>query len=101
LTSILEEAPEKEEMQNEFEKYNAIGMIILILSSTKHENMVDELYLHFLILSSALLEGGNKKIQNSFYNFFTTFPKSELIFQKLYSIINNYTELLKLHSGDI
>jgi len=88
-------------LQNEFEKYDAIGMIILILSSTKHENMKDELYLHFLIFSSALLEGGNKKIQNSFYNYFTTYPKSEQIFQKLYSIINNFTEKLKLHDGDI
>ena len=44
LSSIIEEAPEKKIMQNEFEKYDAIGMIILILSSTKHPKLTDTMY---------------------------------------------------------
>ena len=83
-------------MQKEYEKYDAVGMIILILSSINNQNLTDELYRHFLLLCIELLQGGNMVMQNAFYNYFTTFPKSENIFKKLYNIINDFTNELKL-----
>ena len=76
-------------------------MIILILASTNHPHLTDELYQYFLILCIELLEGGNIVIQNSFYNYFTSYPKSENIFKKLYDIINSYTSKLTLNQTDI
>lgn len=71
-------------------------MIILILASTNHPHLTDELYQYFLILCIELLDGGNIVIQNSFFNYFTSYPKSENIFKKLYNIINKYTSKLTL-----
>jgi len=82
-------------MQNFFDKLEATKMLLYILSDPKHSQIDDDLFNEFLCFGISLLDGGNKTVQKTIYNYVTLFQKSEVMFAKFYSIIYEQIAFLK------
>lgn len=78
-----------EEMQNFFDKFNATKMFLNLISDSKTNMLEDDLLNQLLSFMIKLLEGGNSKVQKTIYNFFTYYPKSEMLFWKFHGIITD------------
>lgn len=74
-------------MQNFFDKFNATKMFLNLISDSKGNVLEDDLLNQLLSFMIKLLEGGNSKVQKTIYNFFTSYPKSEILFWKFHGII--------------
>ena len=94
---ILESASDKEELeifQNILNNYEATTMIMSIMSDEKFK-MNFELFSSLLNFGIKLLEGGNLMIQNKIHNYFISYPRSEMIFKRIYSLISNQMSTLR------
>ena len=81
---MIEDSPNMEETQNLMVQYDGITRILDILSKSSIPNQI---YSSFLSLLITTLEGGNKLVQKTIYNYFTNYPQSEQIFQKFDKIM--------------
>jgi len=82
-------------MQNLLDSLDASKMCLHLLSDSKQNPLEKDLLNALLKFIIKLLEGGNKQIQKTIYDYFLTFPKSEVIFWKFHSIIHDFIEDLK------
>ena len=70
-------------------------MILMVLSDWKNNPLDDEIFLNYLSFFTKLLEGGNKKIQKTVYEYFKTIPRSEFIFEKFFYVLSEQIDFLK------
>ena len=70
-------------------------MILTVFSDVGFE-MEPRISSTLLKFGIALLEGGNKKVQATIFHFFTTFPRSSTIFEKLYRSVNEQVEMIRI-----
>jgi len=61
-----------------------MATILFILSDYKDANRYDLLYNSLLSFGIQMLEGGNREVQKSVYNFFINYTSSEVFFLKLH-----------------
>lgn len=87
--------PKIEEIQNIFDQINALTMIFTVISEMKTHIIPDEIFDSLLSFLIVLIKGGNKICQKSAYNYFTTIPSSEYVFEKFHRIIVDQTEEIK------
>lgn len=83
-----------EETQNVLNYYGATSMILTIFSDQRFE-MDPDLFKVFLNLGINLLNKGNLKVQETIYNYFISYPRSEVLFERFYHLINLQIKLLK------
>ncbi|KAL4438749.1 hypothetical protein ABPG74_013422 [Tetrahymena malaccensis] len=84
------------EMQNTFDQLDAAVMVLTLISDVKENPFEDDqVILNLFNFLNKLLQGGNKKVQKTIYNFFVNHPKSEIIFQTFYTILLEHVEKLK------
>ncbi|EWS73528.1 inositol-triphosphate type 1 protein (macronuclear) [Tetrahymena thermophila SB210] len=84
------------EMQNIFDQLDAAIMVLTLISDIKENPFEDDkVLLNLFNFMNKLLQGGNKKVQKTIYNFFINHPKSEIIFQTFYTILLEQIEKLK------
>ena len=77
------------------DKEDAMEMILSVLSDSKHVELPHDLLESFLNFGITLLDGGNKKVQKTILPFFTSYPKSEIMFRRFYTFIRQQIERLK------
>lgn len=81
LSKIIEKGEDKEELQTLFNKLGATRMVLMVLSESCSQ-MDNEMFRSFLIFINVMLDEGNRKVQRTIYEFFTSYQKSEVIFQR-------------------
>jgi hypothetical protein len=91
LMETIATAPKREEIQNLLDDFDTMKMVLQIFAEA---NLEDELLLEFLTLGYMLMEGGNRRIQKTVYNFFVTTQYTEKFFEKLRNIITTETDKL-------
>ena len=64
-------------------------MILTVLCESNNDN---ELFRNYLMFANKLLEGGNRKVQKTILDFFTSYQKSEVIFQRFNYVIHRQIE---------
>lgn len=74
----------KEEKQNFLNLNNGMATILFILSDCRDAVHYNELYNSLLSFGIQMLEGGNREVQKSVYNFFINYTSSEVFFLKLH-----------------
>ena len=77
-------------MQNFFNKCGVTQMIFMFLSNSK--NIMNDNFNNVILLANQILEGGNFKVQQSFYDFFLKADNSENFFKHFYQQINQEIE---------
>lgn len=82
-------------MQNFFDRYDATKMLLSILSDPKHTLIEDDILNELLEFGISLLEGGNPNVQKTIFSFCTIHTKSEVMFAKFHSIINEQIDFLQ------
>lgn len=86
-----EEMSEKEEIQCLMNKFGATRMVLIVLSESQ-ALLDNETLTHFVMFLNSLLDEGNHEVQKTIFEFFTTYAKSEVIFQRFNLIIKNQIE---------
>mgnify|MGYP000911866170 FL=1 len=76
-------------------KEEAMEMILSVLSDPNNLKIQEELLDTFLKFGIALMEGGNRKVQKTIYDYCVSFPRSEIMFKRLYTLIQNQIDKLK------
>ncbi|KAL4492562.1 hypothetical protein ABPG72_007675 [Tetrahymena utriculariae] len=96
MLNDCEEEKQLEETQNLFDSLDATKMCLHLLSdSKKNPIQKKELLDSILKFMIKLLEGGNLQVQKTIFDYFMTYPESEVIFHLFYSIINDYIQDVK------
>ena len=70
-------------------------MLLNVLSDSQVHNMDDILLYHYLEFGIALLDGGNLKVQKTIYNFCKAYQKTETMFSKFHTIIQQQIETMQ------
>lgn len=78
-------------LQDEFHEYGAAKVVLGLMCDKEIEDQTLTSLLYFAI---KLLEGGNEKIQQDFYQYFITVTSSNAFFQKVYELVNEFIEKL-------
>lgn len=76
-------------LQDDFCEYGAVKVLLSLLCDKDTKEIAFNSLLFFAI---RLLEGGNEKAQQSFYQFFITTSTSYVLFEKLANCINEYID---------
>lgn len=98
---ILDNCKSKQELtkhQNLLSNFEATNMILSILSDRKFKLEFD-LFLSLLNFGIKLLENGNSYIQKNIFNYFISYPRSELIFKRIHHLIANSMKSLRDHTS--
>lgn len=88
-----EQAESKRRAQEELRELRIVNIILELMCDKSLEKSIFSILIHFSI---KLLDGGNEKVQQDFFNFFTTFPISENFFCRIYSMINDFISFLTM-----
>lgn len=78
-----------DKLQNEFCEYDAAKIVLGLMCDRDTEI---ESFNALLLFAIRLLEGGNEKAQQDFYQFFITMSSSNVFFERLYMMISEYIE---------
>jgi hypothetical protein len=79
----------REKLQNEFCEHGAAKIALGLMCDRETH---PEAFSALLTLSIQLLEGGNQKAQQDFYQYFITMTVSSVLFERIANIITDYTE---------
>lgn len=77
------------------DKEEAMETILSVLSDLNYLNMPDELLDTFLKFGITLLDGGNSKVQKTIYNHCLAVTRSEIMFKRFYTLIQDQITKLK------
>ncbi|EAR98945.2 MIR domain protein (macronuclear) [Tetrahymena thermophila SB210] len=92
------ETPEQEEkMQNILDQLGATRMTLYVISEN-HKNLDSELLSEFIKFLCTLLNGGNKRVQKTIYEFYISHQKSEMIFKRFDNIIRKQISSIELQA---
>lgn len=95
----IDDKKKKEELQNQFDNLGAMKMVLYVLS--RHSKAMDnDLLLNFLHLGTTMLEGGNKSVQKTIYEYFSNNQKSEIIFQRFEQIIRKQISNIEMQAKE-
>lgn len=93
FTLMIDNTEKVKEIQDLFNKNNAINVILSILSSSGYID--DELIVSILKFINGLLKDRNSNTQRTIMNYFSTFRQSENIFKRIDQILGRWIEYLK------
>ena len=79
----------REKLQNEFCEHGAAKIALGLMCDRETQ---PEAFNSLLLFSIQLLEGGNQKAQQDFYQYFITMTVSSVLFERIALIITDYTE---------
>ncbi|EAR95948.2 MIR domain protein (macronuclear) [Tetrahymena thermophila SB210] len=97
LQNIEDDNAAKEKRQNVMD---ALNTSIVCSSLLTRESQKDKVYLYYLFrLLISLLDGGNKQVQNTLYEFFISNSQSEYLFQRINNIIEDEIKIIKKLEG--
>ena len=77
-----------------------MGVVLLLLSDYHDPEQADQLYNDLISFGIMLLNGGNREVQKSVYNFFTNHTSSEVFFLRLHLRFDEETINLKKEDED-
>lgn len=92
-TPIVHETKDAQSAMTDMQcKMSYFGLTNVILTLFMDEQLPIKIFHSLISLSNALLEGGNYRIQQEFYQYFLNYPRSEFFFNRLRTVIREKIE---------
>lgn len=91
---------EKSAHQNFLNNSNAMTIVLMLLSDYKDEDRYEAIFNPLISFGIMLLDGGNREVQKSVYNFFLNYTTSEVFFLRLHEKFDEERMQLKADEQD-
>lgn len=91
----MDNKKDQKERQDFFDRSGATKMLLSIFSDPKHMYIDDDLLNQLLQFGISLLDEGNPNVQKTIFNYCTLYPKSEIMFKRFHTILQEQIAYLR------